>query len=761
MKATPYILLIISFFGIQPGLSNTIDGIVQGHVIDKAIGKSLENANVIILNTKFGAATDHNGFFKLKIPANQYEIEVRMMGYKRVRQQCIVTPNQEVVLNFYLEPEVYQFQPVDVVAEKFASQTEISLLPIRLPELKKVPALAEPDVLRAVTILPGVTSINDFSSQFFVRGGNFDQTMILFDGAPVYNPYHLGGIFSMFYAEALGDVVLHAGGYPAQEDGYLSGKLNIHTKEYNGVKKASLSIASAGFVFENRLWKGTCLVSFRRTYFDLFSLMVGQKLPYYFYDVIGKYAIDVNSNNKMNISAFYSKDMLGTLPDKELEKPDAESPNWGNKVLSIQWNSLLNSNMYLESHITYSESFNSANTVNNIVTNRISDFTFSENLYYNWGKQNLSCGFSIKKLQFCYDWDIHYSELSDLIHPVADAFFDYAPASFNFRKDCFQSGYYLQNEINITKKMSTTVGLRLNHFSLNKETNLAPRLNICYELNPTTKLKWTYGRFYQYLYTLKERKSQSIFTPFTAIFPIDSNQNIQPANSDHYIAGIEIKNFFWNWDLLLEGYYKKYHNLITSLDEIPRYRHENGYALGCDLLLKKSEGKFKGWLSYSYGVSKKENQHQDYFTSYDRPHSIKFLGYFQLTQKWKLNLFWVYSSGTPYTPIIGKFKGGWDWREELGDPTVVIGDDQNSLIDRRLFGEKNSLRFPAYHRFDIGISRNYYVKNHILSLNFQILNVYNNDNPYYYDYEVSYFNSRPKQSKGLPILPTIAFEIEM
>lgn len=761
MKATLSIIILLSILNIRPVLSTTINGIVQGYVIDKAIGKSVENANVIILNTSFGATTNHRGFFKMTLPAGQYKIEARMMGYKRIRQQCIVAADQEVMLNFYLEAEVYQLQAVDIIVDRYTNQTEISLLPLRLNELKKIPALAEPDVLRAVTVLPGITFINDFSSQFFVRGGNFDQTAIFLDGARIYNPYHFGGIFSMFYSGALEDVALHAGGYSAQEDGYLSGLLDIHTKEYSGAKKGSLSIASSGFVLENRLWKGNCLVSFRRTYFDLFSLIVGQKLPYYFYDFIGKYAIDVNSNNKLNISAFYSKDMLGTLPDRELVKPHSEDPNWGNKVLSIQWNSLLSSKMYLESRLSYSESFVGANTVNNIVNNRISDFSFREDFYYNWGKHSLSGGFTVKKLKFAYDWDTRYSELYDIIGRVPDVFFDYAPSSFNFRKQCVQSGYYLQNETIITKKLATTIGLRLNQFSLTKKANFSPRLNIGYELNPGIQLKWTYGRFYQYLYTLKERNNQPIFSPFVAMFPIDWSKNIRPACSDQYFAGIELKKIFFNLTVNGEVYYKKNSDLITSLDKIPRYRHENGYAYGIDVLIKKDEGKFQGWLSYSYGVSKKKNHYQVYFTNYDRPHSAKLLTYFHLTRKWKLSLFWIYSSGTPYTPIIGKYRGGWDWSANYDDRFFIIGEPEESFANRRLYGERNSLRLPDYHRLDIGISRNFYVKNSILSFNFQILNVYNNDNPFYYDYDVSYNPARPEKSRGLPIIPTIALEIEM
>jgi len=761
LKLIHFVFFII-FINLQIGIADVFCGIIQGTVFDKDTGKPIENANVIILNTKYGSATNHNGFFIIKTPANQYEIEARMMGYKIARQTGVVTEQQELVLNFHLEAKVYQMPAVQIISDKFKSKHEISILPIQPHELKKVPALAEPDILRAVSILPGVTSINDFSSQFFVRGGNFDQTMIFFDGAPVYNPYHLGGIFSMFYSEALGEVTLHAGGYPVQDDGYLSGILNIHTKDYNNAKKATMSIASSGLIFENKLLGGTCLLSLRRTYLDIFSLMLGEKWSYYFYDVIAKYTIDINSNNRLHLSTFYSKDHLGTLPEEEFDRPHSEAPNWGNKVLTGKWNSILNPNLYLESLITYSESFMKARTLNNDVNNTLTDLTFKENLYINWGVNHLLLGGSLKKFNFNYEWDIRESALSDIVKPVADVFFDYAPRIFKFQKSCYQAGIYFQNEVNLSDILTATCGLRWNRFSANPHTGFAPRVSISYEFDHRTKMSMTYGKFHQYLYTLKEQKNQSLFTPFTAILPIDSGQQIRPATSDHYIVGLEIKNLCWNLDVTLENYYKKYKNLITSLDDIPRYQHEDGFAYGCDLLIKKDAGKFRGWMSYAFGVSKKVSRDFTYYTNYDRTHTVKTLGYFQLTQKWKLNFYWIYASGTCYTPLIGKFQGGCDWREDRGEPEVLIGDFRisDSFMTRQLYGTKNSLRLPAYHRLDLGVSRNFYIKNHVLSVNFQVLNVYLNDNPFYYDYSVNRNSYHPKQSNGLPILPTMAIEME-
>lgn len=767
MKKIVYLLILLSLLNIKTASSFILYGIVKGHIVDKATGKAIENANVIILETSYGAITDKGGFFKLKLPANQYEIVVKVMGYKSERKTCVIAPNAEITLNFELEPKVYEMQSVNVMADRFKSNTEISMFPLRSSELKRTPALVEPDILRAVAILPGVTSVNDFSSQFYVRGGNFDQTMILFDGAPVYNPYHLGGIFSMFYSEALGDVTLQAGGYPVQEDGYLSGILDIHTKKIIGAKKVTLSLASSGCIVEAQAKKSSFLFSLRRTYFDLFSLMLGEDIPYYFYDFIGKYTLDLNDNNKINISTFYSKDFLGALEEVELVKPYNKAPSWGNKLISVQWHSILSLNAFWEHHLSYSRSFCQAYTVHNNLTNNIKDFTLKENFYYQRGEHQLLWGLMFKKLDFSYYWDINYLDnlLADYVWPVADVFFDYAPPRFRFKKQNIQWGLYSQDAIQLSPKLFATVGLRLNRFSSSHKLDWSPRVNFCYEMTNRLKLKWTYGRFYQYLYTLKERQSDAIFSPFTVYFPVDSDQKIQPAASDHYIVGTELENLFWGLDLSYEVYYKNNHKLITSLDAIPRYQHENGFAFGGDLLIKKDEGKFRTWLSYSHGISKKIDHHREYYTSYDRPHTIKALGYLQLGRKWSLNFFWIYASGSPYTPLVGKFKGGWDWRNDVDSFYPIIDDDRDFITTRRLYGAKNSLRFPAYHRLDIGLSRRFYFWNHILYFNFQILNVYNHNNPFFYDYDVNTNYDNPaknaKASKGLPILPSLSLEFEL
>lgn len=778
MKAAAYLLVLFSLLNFKPASSFILYGFVGGHVCDRQTGKAIENANVIVLETSYGTITDEAGWFKLKLPANQYEVVVKVMGYKSERKSCTIAPNAEVTLNFDLEPRVYEFQSVSVMADRFKSQTEISLFPLRSTKLKKVPAMVEPDILRAVTILPGVTSVNDFSSQFFVRGGNFDQTMILFDGAPVYNPYHLGGIFSMFYAEALGDVALQAGGYPVEEDGYLSGILDVRTKKIIGAKKATLSAASSGCLLESQYKKSSFLLSLRRTYFDLFNLMVGEDIPYYFYDAIGKYTLDLNDNNKINLSAFYSKDFLGALEEVELIKPYDKAPSWGNKLISGQWQCILSPSAFLEHQLSYSRAFCNAHTVHNLVANNLTDLTLKEQLNYQWGAHQFLVGFTFKKLDFSYYWDIDNLDnvLVDYIWPIADVFFDYAPPRFRFQKQNWQWGMFTQDAFKLSPKWFATVGLRLNRFSSSQRWNWAPRIQFTYDLTHRLKLKGTYGRFYQYLYTLKERKTDAIFAPFTVYFPVDSDQNLQPAASDHYIIGAELENVLWGLDVSYEVYYKDNHHLITSLDAIPRYQHDDGYALGGDLLLKKDEGKFKSWLSYSQGISKKIAPDREYYTSYDRPHTIKALGSWQLGRKWSLNLFWIYCSGSPYTPLIGKFEGGWNWRNDEDAFYPVIGDYRDFITTRRLYGARNSLRFPAYHRLDLGVSRRFYIWNHIMTWNIQVLNVYDQNNPYFYDYDVNtVYYSRDKEtgieypdptknvkkSKGLPILPSFSFEFEL
>ncbi len=778
MKKALYFLVMLSALNTKAGLSYVLYGVVQGQVVDAQTRKPIENANIIVLETSFGTITDRNGFFKLKLIANQYEILVKVMGYKSERKSCTIPPNAEITLNFNLEPMVYEFQAVNVMADRFKSKTEISQFPLRSSELKNVPAMVEPDILRAVTILPGVTSVNDFSSQFYVRGGNFDQTTILFDGAPVYNPYHLGGIFSMFYAEALGDVTLQAGGYPVEEDGYLSGILDVRTKKIIGAKKATLSLASSGCILESQYKKSSFLLSLRRTYFDLFSLMMGEDIPYYFYDAIGKYTLDLNDNNKISISAFYSKDFLGALDDRELIKPYDKAPSWGNKLITAQWQHILNPNVFWEHHLSYSHAFCTANSVNNHLKNHLTDLTLKEHLNYQWNAHQLLVGFSLKRLDFSYFWDINYLDnaLADYIWPIADVFFDYAPPRFRFQKQNWQWGIFSQDAFQLSPKLFATVGLRLNRFSPSQRLDWSPRIQLSYELSNRLKLKGTYGRFYQYLYTLKERKTESIFAPFTVYFPIDSDQHLQPAASDHFIIGTEIENLLWGIDVSYEVYYKDNHQLITSLDAIPRFQHEDGYALGGDLLIKKDDGKFKGWLSYSHGISKKISKQREYYTSYDRPHTIKALGDLQLGRKWSFNLFWIYASGSPYTPLIGKFRGGWNWRDDQDPFYPIIGDYENFITTRRLYGDRNSLRFPAYHRLDLGLSRRFFFWNHILNLNFQVLNVYNHNNPYFYDYDVNtvYFTrdedprkgevdptKNVKRSKGLPIVPSLSLEFEL
>jgi len=285
-------------------------GILKGFVIDIKTDEKLSSANILIIGTNRGVVTDLRGFFELELDVGRYFVEARFVGYETERKEVFIESNEETEIFFELKEIPIGMDSVVVTGRKTEYPSKsYELYP---GELRNIPQFGEPDVFRALFALPGVSSVNDVSNQLYIQGGNFDEVLISLDDAPIYNPYHLGGIFSSVNSDIIQKEELFFSNYPISMGGYLSGALNLHTKTGNNERlkpSATLGLVSSRGYFEGPIDDATFIVSARRTYLDFIGDILKEDFPYYFYDFYGKCSLPLDANNHLSFSTLYTKDV--------------------------------------------------------------------------------------------------------------------------------------------------------------------------------------------------------------------------------------------------------------------------------------------------------------------------------------------------------------------------------------------------------------------------------------------------------------------
>jgi len=761
-----YLVFIFYFFNANLIFGQITTVLVQGFVIDIKTGERLPE--VLITRADSGlAVTNVKGYYSFKIKPGHYLIGAQMLGYKKLFKSINVSnEEEETKLFFRLEPKLIKIKQATISGKRFTENISYKTYELLHGDLRDIPQFGEPDAIRALQSLPGISSMNDFSTQLFVRGGNFDETLISLDNAPVYNPYHTGGIFGMFNSDFIRSEKLYPSNYPVNSGGYLSGALNILTKDGNRENlkgSVSLGLVASRLYVESPVGKGSIVFSARRTYLDLVSaLFIKQPLPYYFYDLFLKAIYPADKKNLFSFSAFYSKDIFKIFTDNTLYKnPEIKNePSWGNTLFNFKFTHLFTKNNSLNIQLYNSDANNKANAEslyeNNktrlLFDNNIKDLTGKIKLNYSLTGQELEAGFEVKSIKLNYAWDIGKSELSEFGFKVKDAFYDFAKNPFNYENSTTITSAYISDKLQISEALSLSLGLRGSYVQNLKKNLISPLLKTKYVLSKNVNLSFSFRRYYQYLYVIKDQ-SNPLFDPFSIYFLQDKENNL--AESNNISAGVNINNIFSNTRLEIEGYYKGRKNIASSYKrKTEPYTFENGYSAGLDVLLKRDKGKITGWLSYSLSRSIKTNENYSYFARYDRTNTFKILINYNLSESWQLTAYWIYASGLPYTPKSVRYIGGKKF-----DPTNSYYDNQ--FYWRTIDGLKNSARSSDYNRLDIGINGSFIWGTLFIKPYLQILNVYNSPNPIFYE-KNGHDNPNPtwRDNSASFIVPTFGVTVE-
>jgi len=754
----PALFLFIIFFGL--GALFTINAqetaSINGYITDSRTGETLIMANVALLEINRGTSSNTSGYYTItNVPPGTYTLAASYIGYRRYETEVTLEPGQNLRLNIELLPEGAELDAIVVTGEADREELrDIGRAQVSTQLIKELPSVIEPDVFRSVQLLPGVKAASDFSSGLYVRGGSPDQTLILLDETTVYNPTHFFGFFSTFNPDAVKDVRLYKGGYPAEYGGRIGSVLTVYNKDGNRMENrgtVSLGMLASRASVEGPLGEGTgsWMLAVRRSTLEPVLSVLRRSIDgvpdrFYFYDVNGKLNFDATENDRFSL-AFYAGNDLVSIPFQE----DASIRlRYGNQTVSGQWRRIFSDRVF-------------------------GFFTLTGSRYFNRPEFEIA-GTEFQRnndiLDFSFKGDLEYLPHEDHIITAGvwggnitlrfrDRFDN--QQTFNSRIQSQYLSAYLQNRWRPSDRWTFTGGVRLNSFTEGGYFRLDPRISAEFRPNDALRFQAAYGRYHQYLSLI----TNEAFSGFDLWLTTD--EGVPPAYGDQFVLGAKTIPFS-GYGFDVEIYYRTMRDLFeldpfvtdpAGLDYHELFRFGEGYAYGVELFLEKQTGSLTGFVGYTYGITRRKfpgfnapilddpTRARFYPPKYDRTHDVNVVTSYRLSDRWSANAVFNYATGQAYTKPLGRTQFSnvpWD----------------NASRNVFVVGNVNASRLPSYHRLDLSLSR----KGRFFDLGdaewqFQLINVYSRRNVWFYNYD---FDENPVQRDDvnlLPIIPSISYTV--
>ena len=733
-----------------PGLSYAQnEASLNGFVKDATSGETLLFSNVILLDTNFGTATNNTGYYTFTgLPPGSYEVVCTYIGYSTFRQVITLSEDENLRLDINLVPEGVQLEGVEVTAEKELEEEtrSIGVSQLAIESVQRLPTILEPDVFRSLQLIPGVKAASDYSSGLYIRGGSPDQTLILLDRTTVYNPSHFFGFFSTFNPDAIKDVRLYKGGYPAEYGGRLGSVVDIYNKDGNRVNtRGGLSLgllASRAFV-EGPYSKGSWMFAVRRSTLEpLLAVLRNQDVDgipdsFYFLDINGKVNFDASENDRFSVAFYGGTDQLD-LPFVDDARIDLA---YGNRTLSANWTHIFSQKLFSNFTLTYSRYFNEpifevAGTQfvrkNNVWDlSAKGDFEFIPN-----DRHTLKIGFWTG--MFTFRLRDEFDGQEGLVERIQSPY----------------TSIYIQEIFRPRPDWQVQAGFRVNYFDQGEYLRLEPRISLEYRPNVSTRLQLGYGRYNQFLTLI----TSELFTGFDLWLTTD--EGVRPAFGDQFVAGMKT-DLSPEYDLDMEIYYRTMQDLFqldpflpdaAGLDYAQLFTFGEGFAYGAEMQLRKNEGRLTGFIGYTFGRTERRFpniNNFDYFTpKYDRTHDLNVVMNYDLSSRWRFTSVFTIATGQAYTEPAGQYK--------------LLDDPISSEVRSTLISPFNEERLPAYHRLDVGFSRLGKFFNFADSeLQIQLINAYGRENVWFYFFEFEDDNTITRNTiPQIPVpIPNLSFTL--
>lgn len=755
---------------------------LSGYVRDSSSDESISGATVLAVGKGQNVATNSYGFFSLSLSRGSYKIQISAPGFLTSEFELNLQGNTEQ--NFALSKQLTSMDVVDIRARKSdnVKRVDISTQTINAQTIKKIPAfLGEADVIKAVQLLPGVSTVGEGATGFNVRGGGIDQNLVLMDEAPVFNSAHLFGFFSIFNPDAVKDVQLVKGGIPAQYGGRLSSTLDVRMKEGN--KKKFEANGGIGTIFSRLTLEGpivknkaSFIVAGRRSYIDVLARpFLNNDLSgsqFYFYDLTAKVNYSRGRDNFF-ISSYFGDDAFSA--------PNSFGVKWGNSTVTARWNHVFNKKLF--SNFTY---YYSRYRYNIEFKNR--DLTF------NWQSYIINNSAKV-------DFNYYIAPKHQLTFGSQSTFYVFKPgravATANGSRNNFslpdkygiENAVYIGEEYNGSGRFSYRAGLRLSQWLyLGKGTayyyknpaepgdrrmidrtetfgsgevmanylNLEPRFGFKYQLKKDQSIKGGYNRMVQNLHLISNTAAS---VPFDVWQP--TTNNILPEKADQYTIGY-FRNFGPNGDFetSFETYYKDLQNQVDYIDGADLLLNEflegdllngRGRAYGAEVYIRKVTGNLTGWISYTLSRSERRvdgiNNNGWFPVRFDRTHNLYVVLQYKISNKLEASANFVYSTGTPTTFYSNQY------------------NVQGYIVPDISSNARNNVRNPDYHRLDLALTWHRKKTNKWESdWVFSVYNAYNRRNPFsiYFatNYQAQNINAAIRYSVIGSIVPAISYNFK-
>jgi len=807
-KKTSLLLFLVFLIQTLSAANLTISGFIS----DQTSGETLLNGSIYDFKSGKGSVSNSYGFYSLSLPAGEVELRCSYVGYLTQNLHFLLT--KDTTINIRLQPST-ELSTVTVYGGSSRKEfgvlgAQMGAIEVPISQIKSIPALfGETDVLKALQLLPGVQGGTEGSAGLYVRGGGPDENLLLLDGVPVYNVNHMGGFFSVFNADALKNVTLYKGNFPARFSSRLSSVIDIRMNDGNAKEihgNVSVGIITSKFNLEGPIIKDktTFNLSYRRTYGDLIikpaMWYAAQKqnngnsysAGYYFYDLNAKITHKISDTDKLFLSLYSGDDDISMDLKNDYSTGGQNGYNvtslgmkWGNLISAFRWNHIINSKLFMNTTASYTRY-----RFNMLVGNEDKHKTSSETAFTD---TKFELGYMSGISDYALRTDFDYTPL-----PGHDVKFGASYVNHTFRPGVQVFNYsitqtttvsvdttlgdknvrghevnlYAEDNLSIGSFVKANVGVNYSMFQVQGQFyhSLEPRLSARLLLSDKLSLKAGYASMSQYIHLLS---NSNLSLPTDLWVPV--TKRIVPMNSKQYSVGL-----FYNLndvvDLSVESYYKSMDNLIEYKDGAgfgasttgweDKVSMGRGWSYGVEFLAQKTVGKTTGWLAYTWSKAERKfdkpgqeiNNGNVFPAKYDRRHNISLTMNHKFSDRFDLSGTWVYYSGNCGTLATQQYKAvnipDLDWQDV-------------STID--YVSERNNYRLPAYHRMDIGFNWHKKKKHGVRTWNFSLYNAYNQKNPFIvrqsysndlvYNPATNSYDSRKifVKTSIFPIIPSISY----
>ena len=746
-------------------------GAIEGTVVDSATRAPKAGVAVTVDGTLRGNLTDAAGHFALAdLAAGTYTLRTRQIGTRSISRVVTVRVGATTTITLAIADAPVTLTALRAHArsperDRFEMSPSIGAISLTANNAKTVPSFGEPDVLRAVQLLPGVNARNDFSSGFNVRGGESDQNLILLDGYPIYNPFHLGGLFSTFLDETVGSIDLLTGGFGASRGGRLSSVLDVSSAEAErtGIHgTATVSVISSSLTLGSASTDGrsSWTVSGRRTYADkLVSALSDKSFPYHFSDAQfhGVRALGLG-NLRLEVSAYAGSDVLdgdfATFGDSASAGGGGGKFvfGWANQLVGATVRNVWRDSVRLpvvgladsvgaEQHVSFTRFATGLDLGGGAfsLSNSVHELRLAGDVHWHRGAHERRIGYEASGYAIRYDVNSSatQSSLFELAqHPTASAL-------------------YYQEQWKPAKQLIAEVGVRAEHLTGRRWSGVEPRVSVKYFITPDLAITAAAGEYAQWLHSLnREDIPVRIFD-----FWIVSDQYVPVSTARHYVLGME----HWLGPLRfarVESWVKQYDHLLeqnTADDPAVRgdeFLESRGASYGFDVLLRQLDiGPFGGWLAYTYGVSTRERNGVAYWPGHDRRHNLNVVGTFRPGSHYTFSARLGAASGTPYTDIVGQLV------RRAYNPSTHTFDDRARGELEPVGGTRNGARYPLFQRLDLGVSRAGEWRGLHFMPYLSVVNAYNAHNVFIYTFDYTKNPPTREAASQFPFLPSLGLTV--